>query len=615
MTEQTTPQQSPGLATCRPADIAATASSALLGYPVTRAIRAILVIDIVESVRLIEQDEDGVIARWLSLVEHVETDLLPAGKGRLVKCLGDGMLLEFGEARQAASVAFAIQHASRRQNFGLPPERQMLLRMGIEISDVIVESRDVYGHGVNLATRLAGLAGPGEIVVSARVRDQLTPFLDADVEDLGECFLKHVREPVRAYRIGPPGPRPVIETGILAEELRPTLAVIPFTTRGAATDHYVLGEVLAEEMIREVSCSPDLNVISRLSTSAFRWRQVSLAEINAHLNTDYVLSGIYHVDGGRIRLDVELAEAKSAHIIYARRFEDHIAGVLGGKQGLADQVVKDVRGAIMSREQKRAESQSLPTLRGYTLLLGAVALLHRNSRVDFVRSQEMLQTLIDRWPRRSIPQAWMAKWHVFRTYQGWSDDPEWDARQALSRAERALDADPQSSLALSINGLVHTHMSKRLDIAQERYELAVQVNPNDSLAWLLKGTLQAFIGNGKMAVDNTQRAMKLSPIDPHRYYYESLAATAFLADHQFENAVSLAEQSVHTNKMHTSTLRALAIAQWQLGRHEDARATVRRLLKLDPGLTITRYLERTPAAAYDTGREWSKALRLAGVPS
>jgi adenylate cyclase len=587
----------------------------LFGRPVERAMRAVLVVDVVESVRLIEQDEEGVITRWLSLVDHVEKDLLAAGKGRLVKYLGDGMLLEFNDTRTAASVAFAIQSASKRLNFGLPPERQMLLRMGIETGSVIVEAKDVYGHGVNLATRLASVAGPGEIVVSAQVREQLTPTLDADVEDLGECFLKHVQHPVRAYRIGPPGPRSAIMPAFSLGELRPTLAVIPFASRDAAADHHVLGEVLAEEMIRELSRSPDLNVISRLSTSAFRWRQSTLAEINTHLNADYVLSGIYRVERQRIRLDAELAEAKSAHIVWAQRLQDHIADILGEKQELIGQVVEYVRSAVISREVQRAASQALPTLKGYTLLLGAVALMHRNSLSDFLRSHEMLQALIDRSPRLSVPQAWMAKWHVFRTYQGWSDDPTKDAREALSRAERALDADPQSSLALAINGLVHTHMSKRLDTAQERYDLAVQVNPNDPLAWLLRGTLQAFVGNGKVAVENTQRALKLSPLDPHRYYYESLAATACLADHKYEEAIRLAEHSLRTNKTHTSTLRALAIAQWQLGRREDARATVRELLKLEPKLTITRYLERTPAAAYDTGREWSRALKLAGMPS
>ena len=179
---------------------------ALQGHPVERAIRAVLVVDIVESVRLIEQDEEGAIARWLSLVNHVEADLLAAGEGRLVKCLGDGMLMEFGDVRAALSVAFAIRHASKRLNFGVAPDRQMLLRMGIEISDVIIDQRDLYGRGVNLANRLASLAGPDEIVISAEVRDRLTPVLDADIEDLGECYLKHVEAPVRAYRIGPPGP-------------------------------------------------------------------------------------------------------------------------------------------------------------------------------------------------------------------------------------------------------------------------------------------------------------------------------------------------------------------------------------------------------------------------
>ncbi len=131
------------------------------------ATRAVLLIDLVESVRLIEQDEEGVVARWLGWVEYIEKIVLPACGGRLVKRLGDGMLLEFAQVQAALSAAFAIQHASNRENTGRPPEQQMLLRMGIEISDVIVDEHDLYGRGVNLAARLATLAGPGEIVVSA----------------------------------------------------------------------------------------------------------------------------------------------------------------------------------------------------------------------------------------------------------------------------------------------------------------------------------------------------------------------------------------------------------------------------------------------------------------
>ena len=592
-----------------------TSPTPLVAHGIERAVRAVLVVDVVESVRLIEQDEEGVIARWLGLVNHVESHLLAAGEGRLVKCLGDGMLLEFAASRSAVATAFAIRHAAKRLNFGVATEHQMLLRMGIEISDVIIESRDVYGHGVNLATRLAGLAGPDEIVISARVHDQITPVLDADVEDLGDCHLKHVQQPVRAYRIGPPGPRPVIQPGFSLEALRPTLAVIPFAARDAGPEHHVLGEVLAEEMIRELSHSSDLNVISRLSTTAFRGRQVTLAEINAHLNADYVLSGTYRVDGARIRLDAELAEAQSAHIVWSRRYTDQIAGILDAERELIGRVVADACSGIVSSELRRARSQALPTLKSYTLLIGAIALMHRMSRRDFEEARKLLNTLSDRATRQSIAHAWLANWHVLRMQQGWTDDPQRDARHALACAERALDTDPESSLALAINGLVHTHFSKQFDVAQRHYALAVQVNPNDSLAWLLKGTLHAFMGEGQQAVSNTQRALTLSPLDLHGYYYDSLAATACNAAGQYRDALALAERSLRANRQHTSTLRTKAIAQWQLGLHEDARKTAQDLLVLEPNLTVSGWLRRSPSAPFSTGIEWASLLRKIGVPN
>ena len=177
-------------------------------HSIERARRVVLIADIVESVRLIEADEEGIVARWLALVRQIEKDLMPANKGHLVKSLGDGLLLEFEDARTAVKAAFAIQQASARDNQGQPPDKLMLLRIGIEDSDVIINEHDVFGHGVNLAARLTSLAGPGEIVTSAAVREQLTPDLDADVEDLGDCFLKHVKDPVRAYRLRPPGASP-----------------------------------------------------------------------------------------------------------------------------------------------------------------------------------------------------------------------------------------------------------------------------------------------------------------------------------------------------------------------------------------------------------------------
>ena len=576
--------------------------------------RAVVIVDIVESVRLIEADEEGTIRRWLALVGHIERDLMPANKGQLIKSLGDGLLLEFDDVRTAVLAAFAIQQASERENRGRPADRLMLLRIGIEVSDVIIDKRDVFGHGVNVASRLAGLAGPGEVVVSATVREQIVPKLDADVEDLGECFLKNIVDPVRAYRLGPPGsadhPRPALPP----VNLLPTLAVIPFTGKGVGEKHEILGEILAEELIRDFSISTDLNVISRLSTTAFRRRIVSLNEVREHLNAHYVLSGSYFVHNGRIHLNVELADTKFSGVVWSDRIDDKINGILESDQAFVGRIVHDVRSAIVSREVKRASQQSLPTLESYSLLMGAVALMHRMSRSDFERAHALLEVLAERVSRQSVPRAWLAQWHVLRWQQGWTDNPDRDAAQALDCSKRALDADPESSLALSIDGLVRTHFTKELDVAAHSYEKAVEANPNDPLARLHKGALHAFTDSGDMAVEETGRALSLSPLDVHRYYYDSLAATAYLTAHRYEEALALARQSLRANRAHTSTLRAAAIALWQLGREEEALSTAQELLSLEPGLTVKVWEKRSPSRTFEIGREWRDILIKIGIP-
>lgn len=579
-------------------------------------VRTVLFIDLVESVRLMESDESDAVRRWRQIVATVQRDILPAHTGRMVKSMGDGLMLEFPSVQPALRAAFAIQHACAAANAGIPPDRHMLLRMGAHVGQLIADEHDIYGRGVNLAARLTTLAGPGEVVVSADVRDQLIPVLDADIEDLGACYVKHVNEPVRAYRVGPPGPRPVIEPGSAAmPELRPTVAVIPFSARGGEPSHQVLGEVLADEIISALSRAAELNVISRLSTTVFRGRESSLREVGGYLNATYVLSGAYLVSGNQLNLSAELADAKAGNVVWAKTMKGQVTGIVSGKDGLIDRIVAAVSEAVTTREVQRAQSQPLPTLESYTLLMGAIALMHRLSLQDFDRAKQMLHTLTERAPRLATPWAWAARWHVLRVQQGWSDAPEIERQLALDCTRRALDADPRCSLALAIDGFVHTNLLKRLDVGLERYELALQVNPNDSLAWLLKGTLHAFKGEGRLAVEGTRRALRLSPLDPHRYFYDSLAATAALSAGQYERAIDLALRSMRANRTHTSTLRALAISQWELGRHDEARQTVRELLRLEPTLTISGYLERNPSSAYETGRVWSKALLQAGVPA
>jgi class 3 adenylate cyclase/tetratricopeptide (TPR) repeat protein len=543
-----------------------------------------------------------------SVQDAVHESGLQLEAARVLASSEQGMVLEYPSAQDAAAAAFAVQSACGTA----APGRGAQLRMALELHEPVAEGE---ASGAGRALRLSELAAPGEIVASAGVRDQLTPVLDADLEDLGECSLGQSERPVRAYRVAPPAPRPAFDPAVVATDLRPTVAVIPFTARSADPGQQVLGEVLAEEVILALSRTPDLNVISRLSTTAFRNRNATIEDLSAHLHATYIVSGAYQISGRQLLLIAELAEARSGRVVWASHLKGQVAAIASGKDELIHRIVSEVSAAVVARELQRVQSQALPTLESYTLLMSAITLMHRLSLRDFDRARQALQTLIDRAPHLAIPQAWMAKWHVLRVQQGWSSDTAQEGRLALACTRRALDADPDCTLALAIDGFAHTNLLKRLDVAQERYDHAIRVNPNDSLAWLLKGTLHAFRGEGGQAVRDTQRALRLSPLDPHRYFYDSLAATAQLAAGHYDRALELARRSLRANRTHTSTLRALAISQWQLGQREQARETIAELLRLEPALTVKGWLERSPSSAYRTGKLWSSVLREAGVPA
>ncbi len=356
-------------------------------------------------------------------------------------------------------------------------------------------------------------------------------------------------------------------------------------------------------------------MISRLSTTAFQGREVKLDDVSAYLRADYVVSGSYHVDNDRVTLKAEMAETRTMQVVWTKSLKGSVYGIVSGDDPLAGHLVNEACAAMMVRELQRSQGKAPQSLQNHTLLLSSIALMHRISPLAFQRSQLLLQVLIDRTPRLASPYAWMAKWHVLRVTQGWSVDSQADGKAALDNTKRALDRDATSSLAMTVEGQVNTWILKRLDVAEQFYAQALQSNPNDSLAWLLKGTLHALRDEGKEAVRLTRHALKLSPLDPLQFYFEAHAASALLSTGQYEKSLSLAKRSLSLNRTHASTLRVLVTASWQLGLVEQARDYVKQHMKLDPAFRVSTYLERSPSAGYEFGKRIATALLEAGAPS
>jgi adenylate cyclase len=578
--------------------------------------RALLVADVVESVRLVRDYPDDVIALWVDFVRDVRDRLLERHHGTMVKSLGDGLLMGFERSTDAIRCALALGDMLRPRNSRLPAEGRIWLRCGVHIGDVVVTELDWFGDAVNIASRVASLAGPGEIVATADVRDELVDGVDVTIEDMGECFVKHLNEPLRACRLTAAKPTPVRfeppkRTG--DEALQPVVCVMPFAGE-PAQDSATLGDLLAADVHVELSRLAGLHVISKLSANAMAGRQATLDELRHHLGAHYVISGSCRLMGSRVRLTSEIAETRTGFVIWSDGMQVPASDILSGRCEAVARIAAEATRAIIDRELRYGGSMPIHSIENYALLLNGVQLLHRNSSSCFDRARDLLQALADRLPRHPAPRAWLAKWYVLGLQQGWSADPAESARKAEDHCHRALDIDGANSLALTVEGLVQVHFHKRLELGERCYAQALEANPNEPLAWANKGMMHAFRGEGELAVAATQQALKLAPLDPLRYYYDTLAASASASAQRYEEAIELARRSLRANSMHTSTLRVLAIAHQMLGQDEAARAAVTRLLALEPGFNLDRFRTRGPGAHSAMGKVFAEALAQAGVP-
>lgn len=577
-----------------------------------RHTKVIAVADVVESVRLMELDEEEFIRRWHGFVGFVK-QRLPTDTGRMHKSLGDGLMLEFSEPEGCIRAALAMQDWFNEGNQGLPPEQHVHLRIGAHVAEYVSDENDIYGNDVNLTARIATLAGPGEIVISAALRDRIHGELEAHVEDLGACHLKHVRQPVRAYRVARAGRVGGVPNWADMRLLtRASIAVLPFVTEGGDD---VLGEAVGDEAVAGLSRSGQLQVISRLSTAAFRDRRATLDEISRHLRVNYLLSGRVRQGQEQLALFAELTETATGHVVWAHSFKGTSTDLFAIDSRLVQDLVSAVLSGVLAREAERQRGQPLPSLESHTLLLGAIRVMHHLTVADMERARDMLDHLVERNRRLPSVSGWLVHGHVVRALQMWNEgaDPLREAQHARADAQSALQADAECPLTLAMIGHAHLHLWREPEKARRRYAQVLAVHPDDALALQLQGELLALQGDGVAGVQVAIRALSQHSLEPMRYFHEQLAALAACIAGEQALALELAERSVNAQPRFVPGWWTLAIAQVGAQQLEAAQRTMTRLLELQPRFSIDGFLRATPAAA-PVAQELARALALAGAP-
>lgn len=578
---------------------------------------AVLFADLVESVRLFSSFESSVIERWHAFTAHVNGTLVGHHQGRLVRTAGDGLLLEFQSPADAVAAALAMHAALPHFNQGQPAHAAFWLRIGVHLAEVVAFPQELYGAGVNIAARLASLAQPGQTLASAQVRQELADGVHANVHDLGLRFVKHLDDPLRVFRLEPPTQISAAgraEMSRDAADLRPTVAVVPFVAMPPDAQHDALGHALADDVIASLARHPALRVLTRVSTAMMRNAPSDLSQLRSSLGAAFLLTGRFYVQEQRVRLSTELCELETGAVLWTARTVGEVGALFEGTDDLVPQIVTQVAQHVIGQELARARSLPMETLSSYTLFVGASGLMNSLVKSDFDCARTVLEHLIERHPRQAAPVAMLARWQVFCLEQGWTTDRQRAGLLARELCERALDRDPDSAAANAALAQVCVNFEGKLDEGKALNQRAIALDPSDANAWAqLSGTL-TFLGEADAACAAVAECLRVSPLDPCLYLFESYAAMACLAAGDYARATRYATSSVRQHSLHAPGLHLLVGALWLNGEHSAATQTAARYRSLFPKAKAGRSSSRRLGAGHSWRHSFEDALVCAGLP-
>jgi adenylate cyclase len=319
-----------------------------------RRLAAILAADVVGYSRMMQADEAGTLAVLKSRRTEILQPLVSKHYGRIIKVMGDGVLVEFASAVEAVSCAVALQEAMAVANEDAEESRRIVLRIGVNLGDVIVEGSDLYGDGVNIAARLEASAGPGDVCVSQTVFDHVRGKVRLAFDDLGERHLKNIPEPVRLYKISQRTLSPDAMRGDRKESATPAIAVLPFTNMSGDQDQDYFSDGITEDIITELSRFRNLAVIARNSSFAYKGRAVNLSTIARELRVDYVLEGSVRRVGQHVRVTVQLIQASSGSHVWAQRYDRELTDIFAVQDEISQSIVGTMAVELDEQSLKQA---------------------------------------------------------------------------------------------------------------------------------------------------------------------------------------------------------------------------------------------------------------------
>ena len=572
----------------------------MVGDEVERRLAAILAADVVGYSRLMEIDEVGTLATLKTRRRDIFNPIMSRHRGRLVKIMGDGALVEFSSAVAAVQCAIDLQAAFAKANRGIPEDRHIALRIGINLGDVLVEDQDIYGDGVNIAARLESLAEPGGICISQSVHDQVHKKLDIAFRSLGPQAMKNIAEPVMVYCVQQGGDGQPGEA--LPLPAKPSIAVLPFTNMSGEADQETFADGLTEDLITDLSRNEGLFVIARNSTFAYKGKSIDARRIARELGVRYLLEGSARRAAGRVRINVQLIDSVGGGHLWAERFDRAFEDVFA----VQDEVTARIAGALIGKLSPHLPRNRPKNMEAFDLCVRGRH-LHELSPVAAREGFLLLQRAISIDPDYAEAHAWFALSHwIGWLHWGW---PEAEHRgRSIEIIGRAVELDPNSACCRWIQGMLLAY-EFRPEESDAAFAMALKLDPNHADAWAELSDISVLKGRITDALAQVNKAFRLNPHPPVWYYL--LLGQAQYAAKDYAAAI---ETLRHESTYRTGSRRILAAALAMTGRMEEAKHEAEMFMLSNPHFTIGHWLGTHPFRDEAVKAQFSEGYLKAGLP-
>ncbi|MEE8334136.1 MAG: adenylate/guanylate cyclase domain-containing protein [Alphaproteobacteria bacterium] len=580
-----------------------------------RKLAAIVSADVAGYSRLMGVDEIGTLEALRSHRTELIDPLVDRHGGRIVKTMGDGLLLEFPSVVEAAQCAIEVQDGMASRNTDVAADKRIVFRIGVNLGDIIIDGDDILGDGVNIAARLQEIAEPGGVAISRRVHEDVRDRLEASFEDFGEQMLKNIARPIQVWRWSPAGKdvpaQPVLAAGSLPLPDKPSIAVLPFDNMSADPEQEYLGDGLAEDLITTLSKISNLFVIARNSSFAYKGKAVDIRDVARELGVRHVLEGSVRSSGQRLRITAQLIDAVDGHHVWAERYDRQLEDVFDIQDEMTREIVTALRLKLSDGEQSQVWLRGTEDFDAWLKTMQALELVMQGSPAEVAQARDLFQSAVEADPDYTFALAWIGMTHWFDVRFGFSESPEKSLAMAGELAEEALRRSPLDAHSHHIAGLVLS-FRERYDEALAELREAIRLSPNDALLKAGLGRVLIFAGRAEEAEPHLREAMRLNPFYPN--YYLGVLANALEQMGRDDEAIAVLRSAIARAPNYFAGHLRLASLLGLGDSTEDAEAETKEVLRINPRFDLSRAASFYPTANPDFLARFVSGLRKAGLP-